>query len=216
LDIDHFNTKLVITLNYIVNVNFHNLQFTRAYAVFSDRSAFTSSCLVTASNNGYSSASGLKFSNNCGSLPIELFLRVRVRITLQLAVYRKSVRLGAEPLETDGQKFFSQLNTCGHSPYITSFLTRGWDCHLQFLLPLASAFILGSDSRGTRDHILLSVKVKVILRSTVQSASLSWNKAPIWGLRPDLYYCPTVAGLLMWGAFSDQRTGLSFAGLSQQ
>jgi hypothetical protein len=27
-----------------------------------------------------------------------------------------------------------------------------------------------------------------------QSASLSWNKAPIWGLRPDLYYCQTVAG----------------------
>jgi hypothetical protein len=21
------------------------------------------------------------------------------------------------------------------------------------------------------------------------SASLSWNKAPIWGLRPDFYYC---------------------------
>jgi hypothetical protein len=29
-----------------------------------------------------------------------------------------------------------------------------------------------------------------------QSASLSWNKAPIWGLRPDFYYCQTVAGLL--------------------
>jgi hypothetical protein len=43
-----------------------------------------------------------------------------------------------------------------------------------------------------------------------QSASLSWNKAPIWGLRPDLYYCQTIAGLLMWGAFSDERTGLSF------
>jgi hypothetical protein len=26
------------------------------------------------------------------------------------------------------------------------------------------------------------------------SASLSWNKAPIWGLRPDLYYCQTLAG----------------------
>jgi hypothetical protein len=36
-----------------------------------------------------------------------------------------------------------------------------------------------------------------------QSASLSWNKAPIWGLRPDFYYCLTVAGLLMWGALSD-------------
>jgi hypothetical protein len=43
-----------------------------------------------------------------------------------------------------------------------------------------------------------------------QSPSLSWNKAPIWGLRPDLYYCLTVAGFLMWDALSDERTGLSF------
>jgi hypothetical protein len=43
-----------------------------------------------------------------------------------------------------------------------------------------------------------------------QSASLSWNKAPIWDLRPDFYYCQTVAGLLMWSAVSDERTGLSF------
>jgi hypothetical protein len=42
-----------------------------------------------------------------------------------------------------------------------------------------------------------------------QSASLSWNKAPIWSLRPDFYYCQTVAGLLMWGALSDEKTGLS-------
>jgi hypothetical protein len=44
-----------------------------------------------------------------------------------------------------------------------------------------------------------------------QSASLSWNKAPVWDLRPDLYYCLTVAGLLMWGALSDERTVPSFA-----
>jgi hypothetical protein len=60
------------------------------------------------------------------------------------------------------------------------------------------------------------VKVKIMPRPTVQSANLSWNKAPIWGLRPDLYYCQTVAGLLMWGALSDDRTDLSFARLSQQ
>jgi hypothetical protein len=36
-----------------------------------------------------------------------------------------------------------------------------------------------------------------------QSASLSWNKAPIWGLRPDFYYCLTLAGLLIRGALSD-------------
>jgi hypothetical protein len=64
------------------------------------------------------------------------------------------IRLGAEPLETHGQNF-SQMNTCGHSPYITSSLTRGWVCHLQLLLALASAFILGSEFRGTCDHILL-------------------------------------------------------------
>jgi hypothetical protein len=64
---------------------------------------------------------------------------------------------------------------------------------------------------------LTQLKVEVMLRPTVQSASLSWNKAPIWDLRPDLYYCQTVvAGLLMWGALSDERTGLSFARLSQQ
>jgi hypothetical protein len=50
-----------------------------------------------------------------------------------------------------------------------------------------------------------------MLRPTVQSASPSSNKTPIWGLRPDLYYCQTVAGLLMWGALSDERTDLSFA-----
>jgi hypothetical protein len=33
-----------------------------------------------------------------------------------------------------------------------------------------------------------------------QSVSLSWNKAPIWGLRQDFYYCQTFAGLVMWGA----------------
>jgi hypothetical protein len=44
-----------------------------------------------------------------------------------------------------------------------------------------------------------------------QSASLSWCLAPIWGLRPDFYYCQTFAGLLMRGALSDERTGLPFA-----
>jgi hypothetical protein len=43
-----------------------------------------------------------------------------------------------------------------------------------------------------------------------QSASLSWNKAPIWGSRPDFYCCQTVPGLLVWAALSDDRPGLSF------
>jgi hypothetical protein len=43
-----------------------------------------------------------------------------------------------------------------------------------------------------------------------QPASLSWNKAPIWGLRPDLYYWCDSYGLFLWGALSDERSGLSF------
>jgi hypothetical protein len=51
---------------------------------------------------------------------------------------------------------------------------------------------------------------RVLVTTDGQSASLSCNKAPIWGLRPDFYYCQTNEGLLMLGAISDERTGLSF------
>jgi hypothetical protein len=49
-----------------------------------------------------------------------------------------------------------------------------------------------------------------------QSASLSWYKAPIWGLRPDFYFHTeygirlTVTFLIPWGTLSDERTGLAF------
>jgi hypothetical protein len=43
-----------------------------------------------------------------------------------------------------------------------------------------------------------------------QSASLSCNKAPTWGLRLDFYSCQTLAALLMRGVLSDERTGLYF------
>jgi hypothetical protein len=46
-----------------------------------------------------------------------------------------------------------QLRVC---PCGALSLTRGRVCGLQLLLALANAVILGSESRGTRDHILLS------------------------------------------------------------
>jgi hypothetical protein len=33
---------------------------------------------------------------------------------------------------------------------------------------------------------------------------------PIWGSWPDIYYCLTVTGFFLWGALSEERTGLSF------
>jgi hypothetical protein len=79
--------------------------------------------------------------------------RVRIRDTLRLAVYRQSVRLGAKPFKTHDQYFF-QLNTCGHSPYVTSSLATAWVCCLQLLLVIASAARVWF--RRTHDHSLLS------------------------------------------------------------
>jgi hypothetical protein len=59
-------------------------------------------------------------------------------------------------------------------------------------------------------RFFLRLSLSLMLTTDDQLASLSWNKAPIWDLRPDFYYCQTLAGLLMWGALSDERTGLSF------
>jgi hypothetical protein len=52
--------------------------------------------------------------------------------------------------------FIFQLTTRGYSHHVTSSVTRGWVCHLQLLLVLASAVILRSESRRIHDHILLS------------------------------------------------------------
>jgi hypothetical protein len=46
-------------------------------------------------------------------------VKVRARVTLRLAVYHHSVRLGIRPLETHDQRFLFQLNPC-----VTSSLTR--------------------------------------------------------------------------------------------
>jgi hypothetical protein len=46
------------------------------------------------------------------------------------------------------------MNIYGYSPYVTFSLTKV--CLLQLLLALASAVILGSESRETHDYILMS------------------------------------------------------------
>jgi hypothetical protein len=47
---------------------------------------------------------------------------------------------------------------------------------------------------------LLENKSQIYITTNVQLASLSWNKARIWGLRPYLYYCHTVAEFVLYGA----------------
>jgi hypothetical protein len=94
---------------------------------------------------------------------------------LRLAVYHQSVRLGAKSLDTHGQTFFFQLITCGHSPYVTSSLTRGRVCRLQLLRALASAFSLRSESQRTHDHTLLSHIWDFPFRRLLRLAGLRWR-----------------------------------------
>jgi hypothetical protein len=101
------------------------------------------------------------------------------------------------------------------------------------LLVLASAVILGSESRCTHDHILLSqildshnlegqipvlvtcqkkkkkVKVKITLRLTV-SQSVRVGVEPHLGLMTRYLFLFDSYGLVFEGALSDERTGLSF------
>jgi hypothetical protein len=54
-------------------------------------------------------------------------------------------------------------------------LTRGRVCCLQLLLALARAVIFGSESRGTRDHILLSQIRDFPFRRLLRLAGLRWR-----------------------------------------
>jgi hypothetical protein len=87
-----------------------------SYKNMCSRSRSSLHCLVTSSNSGCSSASRLtssqggdhfpptSYSSNCH---LVVRVRVRLRVTLRLAVYRQSVCLGAKPLETHCQNYFS-------------------------------------------------------------------------------------------------------------
>jgi hypothetical protein len=77
-------------------------------------------------------------------------------------------------------------------------------------LPALRSYLHSLPCRAQLSTELVESESESYVTTDGQSASLSWNKAPIWGLRPDLYYCQNVAGLLMWGALSDERMGLSF------
>jgi hypothetical protein len=80
------------------------------------------------------------------------------------------------------------------------------DVSLANALPIISHWCLTLGLVST----LLEFESESYVTTDGESASVSSYKAPIWGLRPDFYYCQTAAGLLMSGALSDERTGLSF------
>jgi hypothetical protein len=134
----------------------------QAHAKSSPACSVSISCSHTAaSNSGDSSASPAqvlssqpRVQNSTGLTDPELDCRfsikwVRARVTLRLAVYRQSVRLGPKPLETHDLHFFFNWTL---AVIVTSSLKRGWVYRLQLLLVLASAIILRFESRRTNDQ----------------------------------------------------------------
>jgi hypothetical protein len=155
-----------------------------------------------------------------------------------LPTVSRRVWLGVKPHLGPKTRFLLLSDSCGFVHVGALSLMRGRICRLQLLLTLASAVIFTAVRISSTCHLYLQFYMSAFYKVSCeesrslwtptiysftclpesgsyitidgQSASLSWSKAPIWGLRPDFYYCRTATGLLMWGALSDERTGLSF------
>jgi hypothetical protein len=136
-----------------------------------------------------------------------------------LLILASAVTLRSESYGTHDQILLSQIpdssNLEGQVPVFISPRKR-----VARLYPpaLGTLFVALYDSQGydgcirpASTLINPSLNLEPYITTDGQSANLAWNKAPICGLRPDFCYCQTVASLLMWGALSDERTGLSFA-----
>jgi hypothetical protein len=124
--------------------------------------------------------------------------------------------LAKSPLRLTTSNFLFQLNTYGHSSYVTSSLTRGRVCRLQLLLTLTSAVILRFKSRFyslrfetpptsevLRWNCLLpchfySVRVRVTLRLTV-SQSVCLGVEPHLGLMTRYWLCFESYSPVNWG-----------------
>jgi hypothetical protein len=177
---EHISIQLVTTNNYKSPTGFRTLKITVTTAHMKC-SVFTSRFLVTDPNNVL--ANFLNGWLNHVKVKVKATLGVEVYCqSVHLGVRPPdTIRVLAKPSESESELlydrrftakqfvlatsplrlttrifFFCQLNTCGYSSYVTSYLARGRLCRLQLLLILASAVVLGSESRGTGDHILLS------------------------------------------------------------
>jgi hypothetical protein len=95
------------------------------------------------------------------------------------------------------------------SPYLYSIGTEhpgynpGAEFHFLRLLWLAGLLRLRYSIPPPHEYWLAESESSVTTDG--QSASLSWNKVPICGLRPDFYYYQTLADLLMLGSLSLTR-----------
>jgi hypothetical protein len=152
---------------------------------------FPSRCSVAACNGGLPRTLGsrivpdLSYSNSRLTKPptswlhsndwLPDWLQLKVKVTLRLAVGQSVSKSWCRaPSGAHGQIFITvwQLRSCFcGGPY----LTRGEVCLLYMLLILVSAVFLGSESLGTRDHIVLSQIWDFSFRRLLRLAGSRWR-----------------------------------------
>jgi hypothetical protein len=113
--------------------------------------------------------------------------RERERVTLRMAAYNQSVRLGVKPFKTDGQYTFFGLNTCvrsPHGPHVTSSLAAGsrQHSHSQVRVPVSDSRLPQPGGPGPRIYIPQVLGGPVILPGTgfpfrrlLRLAGLRWR-----------------------------------------
>jgi hypothetical protein len=111
--------------------------------------------------------------------------KVEVKVMLRPTVSRPVCLWIKNPSVAHDQIFVTvrQLRVCSCGALS---LTRGRVCCLQLLLALARAVILGSESRGTRNHILLSQIRDFPFRRLPRLAGSRWRHStppPRWSLK---------------------------------
>jgi hypothetical protein len=148
-------------------------------------SAYSSRYYVTDLNDGYAfTVSSLSVSWH------RVFNTGTISVTVQISLYRGTYQVFNSHFKSS-QADFRLLTSRGYIQPTTELL-----CAVVFPF-------------SWLNWTILSEWVSYITTDG-QSASLSWCQAPVWGLWPNFYYCQTIAGLLMWSALSDERSGLSF------
>jgi hypothetical protein len=157
----------------------HSLQFQRTTSVFSCRLPSTVTGLVL-NYESLTSVSRIipndEWITNDSSCMTECFLSLSLSLSAMLRpMVSRPVCLGIKhPCEAYDQFFITlrEFRVCWCGAFS---LTRGRVCRLQFLLVLTRAVFLGSESRGTRDHILLSQIQDFLFCRLLRLARLRWR-----------------------------------------
>jgi hypothetical protein len=158
--------------------------------------------LCLAESESYVSTYGQSASLSWNKVPIwddQIFITVRqLRICWCGALSLKRTGLSFTTAAGPQQRSHSRVRVpWDWRPYFTASDTR---------LPFSSPPMTRRATwrYSTPPPVGRLTRVESYVTTDGQSASVSWNKAPIWGLGPDFYYCQTVTGLLMWGTLSQE------------